>query len=107
MYTSAVQSTPRDGPREKSTQTLEGAWAIWVRIFKAGSRRGAGVGHPHLDPMDALPVHPWTPLKLKVQGRGLGYSHTLFLCSKLYLWYKIKDMKALLIKSLMELGVWC
>lgn len=30
---------PQDGPREKSTQTLEGAWAIWARIFKAGSRR--------------------------------------------------------------------
>ena len=69
VYTSAVQSTPRDGPREKSTQTIEGAWAIWARIFKAGSRKGAGVAHPHLDPMDSLPVGG-PPGTLEAQSPG-------------------------------------
>lgn len=65
VHTPAVQCTLREEPREKSTQGLEGTWAIWATIFKAGYRRGAWVGHPTLDPTGPLPEggplrDPWS-----------------------------------------------
>lgn len=78
VHIPAVEFSLKDKPREKSIQGLEGAWATWAKILKAGSRGGSWSmsEHPHLDPAGSLPGgESMNALEVQVQVECLDYLH--------------------------------